>query len=216
MIASMAVQPDVSRRHEFSLSKRMRCPTYNQQFTFRYPNWWDRCLLAETEMWRQIQAAGGIRSLVSPFRERLLRTGNWGEPWMRMPAEAIPVNQISSIPLPVAGTGTDLLVLSVTVPNGYDGVISSRLHMYTGTGFVEASGDLTWRLKVNMRYPKGMGTMTTSLGSLTTPGPITPGGLRVYSDEILRYYVNMAVGAEARINGGNIICGLTGWYYPQE
>jgi hypothetical protein len=125
--------------------------------------------------------------------------------------------------LPVASitpfTGLDVLVLSVYTPMGYNGVITDvvcEVSASGGSGFVQGSGDVTWRLTADDRYLRDLGDIKVSLGSLTTPGMVPRGGLRTYSHNLVNFYVNMAVGAEARINpAARIICSVTGWWWPR-
>jgi hypothetical protein len=187
----------------------------------RSPNAWDRILKRDTYLWREIQQAGGIMAVVSPFRPRLLGVGNWGEPWMRMPADGEKFQFVGSVDVAtitaVGVVGTNVLVLTFTVPPNFDGVISGLTQMYTGGGFVESSGDLTWRLKLNQRFPKSLGVMTTSMGSLLTPSPFGPGGLRVQSRQVIQYFVNAGPMAAANLDAAaRIVCVASGWFYPQQ
>ena len=183
------------------------------QYLFRPPNYWDKVLREDERIWNEIQRRGGIEAVVSPFRHRLLRVGNWGEPWMRATSEATPFQYTGSIPLPAAGAG-DQLVTNFVVPVGYDGVITGITHFATGVGFEESSGDLTWRLRVNRRWAQSLGAMTTSMGSVAQPSPLTPGGIRILSRQLIQYFVNNAVGSH--VAGGRIVCTISGRFYPEQ
>ena len=187
--------------------------THNALYMQRQPNRWDRLLQREQQTWNAIQANGGIRAVVSPFRPKLLSVGEWGEPWMRATGEAQPLYENAVIPLPALGGG-DALVLAFTVPPGYDGVITGITHFYTGQNFDEASGDLTWRLQVNRHWVKSMGAMITTMGSVQQPSPLLPGGIRVLSRDIVQYWVNVSLGA--KVVGGNIFCAVAGRIYPEQ
>jgi hypothetical protein len=40
--------------------------------------------------------------------------------------------------------------------------------------------------------------------------------LRVYSHDLIQFFVNFAIGAEARLNPEAIIvCSITGWFWPR-
>jgi hypothetical protein len=101
---------------------------------------------------------------------------------------------------------------AVHVPQGYDGVISSLVQQYTGTGFVDGSGDLKWRIRIGDRWAEDMGNMITQLGSLQSPYQIYRSGIRLRDRDAVSYVVNHAVGSS--LSGGRIICGCFGWYYP--
>jgi hypothetical protein len=198
------------------MKNRAACNSYNVQYRLRSPNAWDRMLKRDTYLWNQIQLAGGIMAVVSPFRARLLGVGNWGEPWMRMPADGKKFQFVNSVEV-APFDGIDRIVLTFQVPPGYDGVISGLTQLYTGGGFVEGSGDLTWRLKLNQVYPQSLGTMLTSMGSLQTPSPFGPGGLRIQSRQVVNYIVNVLPAAAARLDAAaRIVCVADGWFYPQQ
>lgn len=196
-------------------------PTINEQFLLKRPGVWDRYLIEDRTLWNRIQASGGILAVTSPFRRRLLQMGNWGEPWLRMPADGVRFPPfIASIPMPAPPfvITTDYLVLQFLVPPGYDGVLVGFTHMFTGTGFLEGGGDIHWRVRINRRFPRGMGDMLMSMGSLQEPTTAAPGGIRVQSRQLVQYYVSFPLGADARISviDSRIICGISGWFYPME
>lgn len=195
-------------------------PSINQQFLLRRPGIWDRYLIEERLLWNRIQDAGGILAVVSPFRRRLLELGNWGEPWMRMPADGIrfPTGPpySGSIGMP-AFDGLDHLVFAFIVPTGYDGVLTGFTQLYTGTGFVEGSGDITWRVKINQRFPHGLGQTITTIGNLGNPTTAAPGGVRIQSRQYIQYFVNLLPAAAARLDAAaRIVCSVSGWLYPQQ
>lgn len=150
------------------------------------------------------------------------------KPWVSMPPEGrrfrpIAVTPLTSFGAPGPFTGLDVVVLQERVPLGYDGVISDVVFNFGGSGFVEGSGDITWRLAADYlpitalatggRYLRDMGNVTTSLGSLTQPSPVPRGGLRVYSWDLITIYCNVAVGAA--IANGNILTSISGWWWPR-
>jgi hypothetical protein len=171
------------------------------------PNRFNACLDRETCTWEGIQRVGGLQA-ICPGTECPS-----GPPWVKMPPQARRFSQISSIALPNA-TGTDNLVLSFIVPIGYDGVAVTVVNNYTGQGFVEGSGDLTWRIQLNMRYAKNYGNITTSLGSLTIPTNIG-NSLFMQSGQLVQYFVNRSVASAPDLIGGRIICALLGWWWPR-
>ena len=184
------------------------------------PNAYDDCLNAEYVWWERFQAAGGLcnqtqRKYNSP-------------PWVSMPSEGRRFRPIESAPLTDFGapgpfTAVDVVVLQMKVPIGYDGVISDVVCGFSGAGFVEGSGDITWRLAADYlpvgglqtggRYLRDMGNIQTSLGSLTQPSPVPRGGLRIYSGDEVTFYCNIAVAAV--VANGNILTSIGGWVYPR-
>ncbi len=186
--------------------------TVNHQFILKRPNFWDQALAEDKEIWRRIQAQGGILAAMSPFRRKLLETGNWGDPWITMPSEGEPFNAVDSILLP-ANDGNDHLVLSYPVRSGYDGVITGITQFYTEPGAVPGDGSIIWRLKINLRYPNNLGNMLFPFGSLSEPYSIQ-GGVRIYSQQRVNYYVNIP--AASALAGGRVVCGISGYVYPRQ
>ena len=156
-------------------------------------------LTLETPRWRSEHLFGSSR-----YREDQ-------PPWLVMPPNAVPFQKFNSIPLPAAN-GNDVAVLQFAVPQGYDGVISSLVQQYTGTGFVDGSGDLKWRIRIGDRWAEDMGNMITQLGSLQSPYQIYRSGIRLRDRDAVSYVVNHATGSS--LTGGRIVCGCFGWYYP--
>jgi len=169
------------------------------------PNEFNWMLMQEYALWMEIVRCGGLANLCPGHRYP-------EPPWVKQPLQGQRYSKISSIPLPAA-SGTDVQVLSFQVPVGHDGVIISNVNLWTGTGFVEGGGDLTWRVQINRRYAKDYGAINTTLGSLTTPYAINSGAIRLQSGQIVRYLVNHA--ATSALVGGRIVCALFGWFYPR-
>jgi hypothetical protein len=178
------------------------------------PNAFNRCLQSEAQTWLAIQRSGGLRTLCC----RMGYPGIWYEksPWVVQPRNAVRFDKINSITLPgIPEEGTDVIVLQWRVPLGYDGVIKGFVNQFAGTGFAEASGDLTWRVQANRRWLKDYGNIITTLGSLQYNQEAYGDGVRIFSDQLITYYVNVAAGADGRLqNDGKVICALQGWYYP--
>lgn len=114
--------------------------------------------------------------------------------------------------LPTPG---DTTVLSFRVPYGYDGIILGNFQLFTGQNFVEGSGDIIWRLKINLHYARDWGNLPVSLGSLQTLSPVE-GGVYILSGDLITYQVN-AVNTSGLLTPGlgRIICGLYGFFYPR-
>ena len=207
---------------------RVTLPNSRRSTLIRFPSDWklrpvpkitpyDGCLARDSELWDMLIARGGLVKRCCPQgRPKYLH-----KPWIAMPKEGRrfkPINYVtiaSAIPF----TGLDIPVLDVYVPNSYDGVITDVVCGITApgaTGFLEGSGDITWRLSANGRFLRDMGNIQSSLGSLVTPSPVPRGGLRVFSRNRIIFSVALAVGAEAVINpAGRIVCSITGWWYPR-
>ena len=183
-----------------------------------WPNEADACLLDDLLYWEYILSLGGLETCCPKGRKPYAN-----RPWIAMPAEGRRFKPIGTLAVPnladPANLNTDITVLQVQVPKGYNGVITDVVCEITAagaTGLVDGSGDITWRLSANQRYLRDMGNITTTLGSLTAPNPVPRGGLRVYSSNLLKFTVNFDNAAALNINpAGIIICSITGWYYPR-
>lgn len=125
-------------------------------------------------------------------------------------------NQPLALPAPPE-TATDILVFEDRIPLGYDGILIALTNIWNGTGFVEGSGDITWRVKQDRRFIPFYETIITTLGSLAVPFDIVGQGIPLLSGQLLQYYVNFAVGSDARLNSnGMTICALSGYIWPRE
>lgn len=178
----------------------------------------DVCLLRDNVMWDTLVGQGGLRKLCKGH------TDYFQPPWVAMPKEGRRFKPISTLLVSTVATpytGNNIAVMQERVSLGYDGVISDVVcEILPGadgvTGFVQGSGDLTWRLDADGRYLRDLGNITVALGSLTNPSPVPRGMLRVYSHDLLTFSVAFAPGADARISPtARIVCSITGWIYPR-
>jgi hypothetical protein len=171
------------------------------------PNDFNACLSRDKAVWESIQLRGGLMS-ICPGKKYV------DPPWVKMPGQGKRFSPIGSLALASITPGVDTLVTSLTVPLGYDGVIFYIVQTYSGQGFQDGDGQITWRIKQNQRYVKNYGNTTVQLGSLNQGGPTSPNSqIILLSDQYVQYYVNVAVGNS--LNGGRITCALWGYYWPR-
>jgi hypothetical protein len=170
------------------------------------PNAFNTCIDRETAIWRYIQKCGGLQVICKGHKYT-------DPPWVKMPGQGKRFGHPSSITLPAAD-GADHLVQSFIVPYGYDGCIVAPVNVYTGQGFEEGSGVLSWRIKLNMRWVKDYGNIQTTLGSLTQPYYNANSQILLLSGQLVQYFVNRQLG-DLTLTGGRIICALFGWYWPR-
>ena len=186
-------------------------------------NRWDNCLSQDLSQWMNVLACGLIQHNY-PGGRGAYQT----PPWVSMPPDGRRFKPIASQPLTAFQTagvfnGLDVIVLQERVPLGYDGVISEVVCEFTGTGFVDGSGDISWRLAADYlvgpagvtggRFLRDYGNVQVSIGSFQFPSPIPRGGLRVFSWDLVTLYA--AVAPTAVIANGNIVCSIGGWYWPR-
>jgi hypothetical protein len=169
-------------------------------------NAFNSCLDREQALWQHIQRCGGLHTICPGHKYP-------DPPWVKMPGQGKRFGHPSSIPLPPAD-GLDRVVQSFFVPYGYDGVIVAPVNVYTGQGFDEGSGVLTWRIKLNMRYVKDYGAIQTTMGSLSQPFYNANSQILLQSGMLVQYLVNRLPG-DVTLNGGRIIVGLYGWFWPR-
>lgn len=183
------------------------------------PNSAALCLMREYDLFCQLQADGGL--------DRMMCSGinNRNNPyWVTMPPEGRRYQKIAATKpqdiVDAVGYNVDYEVTArggnEQVPVGYAGVITGLVNMYTGTGFVEGSGDIVWRVRVNQRWVKDYGNLATTLGNLAAPCMIYRGGVRLMPQNLCRYYISLGTGALDRIDPQQpIITALFGWVNPQ-
>lgn len=179
---------------------------FTQPYQLR-PNAASLALHREADVFRDLEHAGGLQQICCPAK-----TPYDDPPWLVQPPQGRQYSEVNSIALPAAD-GLDYLVATFKVPTGYNGVVTSVVNLYTGLGFVEGSGDLTWRVRLGRRWARNFGNIQTTMGSLTSPCPLFRGGWRTTTNQVLEYYVNHSVASA--LAGGRIVCGFFGWHYPQ-
>lgn len=129
-------------------------------------------------------------------------------PWVAMADGGFPFNSPGVINTPVIAVGTWVNVLTMTVPNGYDGVIKNIKNSYNGAGFNEGSGTLIWRILRNGQAFRGYENILVTLGDDTG---ITQ--LRIGSGDYIQFQVQNVGLAGA---GTQLFCYFGGWYYPKK
>lgn len=134
--------------------------------------------------------------------------------WVEAPVGAIQFNKSKPIPLPAPASG-DVVVASTRVPFGYDGILTGHFHLFTQL-FDEGAGDILWRIRVNGRYLRDMGQMLFSMGDIQHLSPC-PGGLWLLSGNLVEYVVSAPnTGGSLPVPGqGQVIAGLSGWFFPR-
>lgn len=122
-----------------------------------------------------------------------------------------PFYPVASLELPAVGAGGSV-VLSFTVPAGYDGAISAIGHVFTGGGFTTSAGDIVWRLRRSGQYFRNFENMTAEFGDVQNPTDLD-GSLRIFENEIVEYVVEHV--SEVAL-AGDIVCKLRGRIWPRR
>lgn len=178
-------------------------------------------LLTPWEAWQtRIQAVGPNHPTVTPWcsAEQERAAGYWPYPWVQMPPGGLAFDPIAYIATPAANS-VETVVLQFQVPFDYDGIILGVANSFSGPGFVEGSGDLTWRLRVGLPGLQGApvrnySAITSTLGS---PGQArtVPGGIPIGSNQYVEYTVTHRLGSPIVPAGTRIMCNVTGYYWPR-
>ncbi len=131
-------------------------------------------------------------------------------PWIDEPSGSVSFDEQGGITLAVAGSAPQI-VQTFNVPNGFDGVIKNLSCNVNFGGFVQFSGDLVWRLKINGRPVKNYSNILAEKGTTQSPRTISP--IRIYSGDIVTWEVEHVANG---LLAGQIICSLGGYTYPQK
>ena len=120
-----------------------------------------------------------------------------------------------SIVTPVTGAIGDL-VLEWVVPTGYTALIYAYYTLYTGTGFVQGSGDLVWRVRIGRAWARNMGNLLFAVGSLRNPYPVQD---KIRAESGARIQVTIDVpnlSGTIQTGASRILAGLQGWLIPER
>ena len=128
-------------------------------------------------------------------------------PWLESPEGSVPFDPQIAVGLPAVAASTT--VVTLIVPEGYDGVINAYSWNFTGGGFVQGSGDIQVQILRNGAAVRNYDNILVEKGTIAAPRPISP--LRVYSGQIITLVVNHT--ANALLNGNVVGC-FSGYFYP--
>jgi hypothetical protein len=129
-------------------------------------------------------------------------------PWIVPPTGADPFDETAVATIGVVGTTTT--ILSFLVPYGYDGVIKRFYHNYLGSGYVDGSGSLVWRILADGRPIKNFGNILTQMGNASTPR--LTDGIRIFTGQTISYVV---LHASDVLLTDAVTCSLAGYYFPR-
>ena len=170
-------------------------------------NDWDHCLDGVRECFRL------VCKRVCPKPRPMI---SW--PWDQeegVPPDAVPFRQTGGIVTPLTAAG-DVAIFSFRVPVGYDGIILQGYNLYQGTGFVQGSGDILWRLRINNSYyVKDWGSVAFSLGGVSDPYPFSD-ALFITSGQTVTMLVNVPnTSGTIQVGASRILGALMGYFLPR-
>lgn len=181
-------------------------------------NRYDGKIARQAALWRWIARHGGLKSccripeLGAPIYDE--------DPRIVMPDQAIRLTKMYSAPVASFQdgggnfTGLDVVVGSFNCEIGYDGVINKVVFGFTGTGHVDFSGDIVWRVKVAQRYAKDLGNVTNAFGSFADAMLVPGSNWPLVSGQCVQAIANVPAGSP--IAAGSITMGIFGWAYPHK
>jgi hypothetical protein len=161
---------------------------------------------------------GGKRFIGSynPDTDRFGGSGSGGDfqlapPWVEAPQNFQPFDEFGNVALPAAPS-VDTTILSMLVPDGYDGVIKNYSLNFGGGGFVQGSGTIVWRVLVDGQALRNFTVITSEKGSAQSPRAIS-GGIRLFSGQLVTAVVNHV--SDITLTG-DVSASFGGWFYPSK
>ncbi len=128
-------------------------------------------------------------------------------PWLAMPANGEPFNQVGYVALPAIGAEANIFTFQV--PEGRHGIIKWIGNNFVGGGWVEGSGNVLWRIEVDGVAVRNHEAIASSLGNPASPSETAP--IRLHEGQIVTLIVrNVGVVVAGQLVGGR----LSGWFYP--
>jgi hypothetical protein len=108
----------------------------------------------------------------------------------------------------------DTVVVDFVVPTGYWCRIQQVAFVYTGTGFVDGSGDLEWRLKIGSKYARNYGRVLFELGSPSCGFPMSD-YIGVWSGRRIQVIIRVInTSGLIQIGTSLILAGVQGYMIP--
>jgi len=138
-------------------------------------------------------------------------------PYANMPPGGREIQQIAALSFSsLVQDGSNNTVLTFTAPSGYDGVITKVVNFFTGTGFVEGSGGIVWRVKIGNSYARNLGAINFTYGSLQDPFVIPGVGIPIVSGQTLTYQVSVPAASPVGGVNAQFVCACFGWYWSRK
>ena len=138
----------------------------------------------------------------------------WDEDALALPPQAQHLRKTTAITTPTTASG-DNIVVQVQCPLGYDALLTAVVFSYSGTGFVQGSGDLVFRVRINQHFPKDLGAVPFQWGTPRYPFPLEQ-GLVFYSGQVMQGIVNVPNSSGSiQIGASLIVMGLFGFYWTR-
>lgn len=170
------------------------------------PNYYDCCL----DRFRQVVEAGLSRL----GRRQSCEMVEMPDGYM-MPAEGREWYERASIITPAINPAPGQLVLDFQCPSGYRGLLYGITNLYLGTGFVQGSGDLIWRLQIGNGWVRDMGEMLYMLGAVGQPFPLSDQYLIAPNQRVRMFVQTVNASGLIQVGVARMVMELQGWWMPE-
>lgn len=100
-------------------------------------------------------------------------------------------------------------VVTLTVPRGFNGRIKQIAIVHVGGGFIDGSGNVIWRVKVNGAAVQGMQNLQSQLGTYAQPAETY---IAVHENDLVEVTAEVPAGQPAM--AGTPAARLVGWFFP--
>jgi hypothetical protein len=130
-------------------------------------------------------------------------------PWISEPMGSIPFDEQGAYNFTGTATAGNVPVVTMLVPNGFDGVIKWISNNLVG-GSSFQPGNVVWQIQINGRPVRNFGNMIQEKGTIAQGRQVSP--IRIFSTDVVTYTVREAV------NGltGSTVCSLAGYFFPSK
>lgn len=155
----------------------------------------------DTQLDSQSGQAGMLAFFLRRIADKLL------PPWYYPPAQFQAFDKQGVVATPAIGT--QVTILTLTVPQGYSSAARRLSVNCIGPGFVQGAGSLVFSVTVDNAPYKNYASILTEFGSPQIPRDTD--GILANSGQV--YRINVLNVAYAAL-GTNIVASLGGWFYP--
>lgn len=175
----------------------------------------DGMALANLAAWHMqlIGNSGMLAALPEPGSSAPMGTasnpmGIFQRPWLSEPPGSIPFDEQDAIP--VSPGALDAPVLTMRVPQGYDGVINWIANNIQDSNpfFMDFSGALIWKILINGKPIRNFGNIMAQKGTVAQGREESP--IRIFSGDVIQYTIS------STNVSGIAVCSLTGYFYPSK
>jgi len=142
------------------------------------------------------------------------------QPFMSPTVRQLVMNaqRMNDLPLYLEGTAAlpannaSVNLITFTVPAGRDAIVTGVRNTWSGTGFQNGAGDLTWSFAIGGGYIMNYGAVTFANNATNGYELVGRGGAFLFENQQLIISVLAGPAANAHLTGGVIETQVKGWY----